>query len=108
MLNASDLHVSVKSEICVLFIPQTTMRKDPSRPPLGRTGRRIIRVGNALLKLGGAVTTIDPWTLLASVLIGALILYVVCKAIIGTYFKAKESFVDKMVNKLKGASNGKG
>ena len=54
------------------------------------------------------MTTIDPWTLLASVLIGALILYVVCKAIIGTYFKAKESFVDKMVNKLKGASNGKG
>jgi len=41
------------------------------------------------------------------VLIAALILFLACKAIIGSYFKAKEGFVNKLVDKLKGANNGK-
>ena len=44
---------------------------------------------------------------LSPVLIGALILFLTCKAIIGTYFKAKRGYINDLLEKLKGASNGK-
>jgi hypothetical protein len=47
------------------------------------------------------------WQNIGLVLIAALLLFFTCKAIIGSYFKAKEGFVNKLVDKLKGASNGK-
>ena len=37
----------------------------------------------------------------------ALICFVTAKAIIGSYFGAKEGFVERMMTKLKGANNGK-
>lgn len=48
------------------------------------------------------------WNMLVPILIVALIFYLMCKAVIGSYFKAKEGFVNKLMEKLKGASNGKG
>jgi hypothetical protein len=47
------------------------------------------------------------WHYIGMVLIAALLLFFTCKAIIGSYFKAKRGFVDEIVDKLKGASNGK-
>lgn len=49
----------------------------------------------------------NSWQNIGIVLLAALILFFTCKAIIGSYFKAKEGFVNKLVDKLKGASNGK-
>ena len=47
------------------------------------------------------------WQTIGTVLLAALLLFFTCKAVIGAYFKAKEGFVNKLVDKLKGASNGK-
>ena len=48
------------------------------------------------------------WQWLYVVVLLAGIFYCVSRAVIGTYFKAKESYVNRLVDKLKGASNGKG
>jgi hypothetical protein len=49
----------------------------------------------------------DPWSYIGPALILAFLFYCLSKAVIGNYFKAKEGFVNKLVDKLKGASNGK-
>lgn len=47
------------------------------------------------------------WQFVIPLAVIAMILWLACKAIIGTYFKAKGGFVDQLVEKLKGTSNGK-
>lgn len=49
----------------------------------------------------------DLWNWVVPTTVIALILYLTAKAIIGSYFGAKEGFIDRMVTKLKGANNGK-
>jgi hypothetical protein len=47
------------------------------------------------------------WHYIIAVLIVALVFYLACKAVIGSYFKAKRGYVNELLDKLKGASNGK-
>lgn len=49
----------------------------------------------------------NSWNHLLILVIAAVILWLTCKAIIGAYFKAKVGFVDDLISKLKGTSNGK-
>lgn len=44
---------------------------------------------------------ISIWQWVVPVAVIALILYVACRAIIGTYFSAKENYVTKLFDKLK-------
>ena len=50
---------------------------------------------------------IDFWYGVVPVSIMALIMWFTCKAAVSIYFKAKESFVDRLIEKLKGANDGK-
>lgn len=47
------------------------------------------------------------WQYIGAGLIMGAVFYISCRAVIGTYFKAKEGYVNKLMDKLKGASNGK-
>jgi hypothetical protein len=47
------------------------------------------------------------WQYVIAVPVIALIFYAVSNAIIGSYFKAKRNFVNELVDRLKGAGNGK-
>lgn len=51
--------------------------------------------------------THDLWNWVVPALVIALIFFLTAKAIIGSYFGAKEGFVERMMTKLKGANNGK-
>jgi hypothetical protein len=47
------------------------------------------------------------WGIILPAAVVALIFYLACSATIGTYFKAKEGYINRLFDKLKGASNGK-
>ena len=51
---------------------------------------------------------LDVWQWVLPVAMVALIFWVASRAIISSYFRAKEGFVDRIVDKMKGSNNGKG
>jgi hypothetical protein len=49
----------------------------------------------------------ELWAYVPPAVLLAITLWLVCKAIFQSWFRAKEEYVDRIVNKMKGAKNGK-